>query len=126
MRGLHFIKADYVVAVLGLDRTFDLPDRHAEQRIGKGRNAAATLGPAEVAAVLGRAGVLGVLLGEFAKILARLGLRQHLLGQGERRGIVLGRDRDQDVARMALLGDQEAALGLVIGGMQVRIRDGLL
>ena len=50
--GLNLIQADNVIAKLGLDRTFDLADRHAEQRVRKRRDEGTAFGPAQIPAVV--------------------------------------------------------------------------
>ena len=95
-----------MIAVLRLDGPLDLSDCHTKEGIRERRDKAAALRPAQIPAVLCRARVLRVLLGEFAEILPRLRLREHLLRLRERCGVVLA--RDQDVARVALLGYEEA------------------
>ena len=108
-----------MIAELGLHRPFDLADLHAEERIRKRRDEGRALRPAEVAAVVRGPRVLGVLLGELAEVFPRLRLGEHLLRLCERCGVVLA--RDENVARVALLGHLETPLGLLVGRAQVRV-----
>ena len=97
---LDLIEPDDVIAELGLHRPFDLADLHAEERIRKGRDKAAALGPPQIPAVVRGAWVLGVLLRQLAKVLARLRLCQDLLRLGKGCGVVLA--GDENVPRVAL------------------------
>ena len=117
---LDFVEMDNVVAVLGFDGTAGLAHRHAEKRITEGTDEHRLIRPAQIAALVRRARILRILLGELAEVLAGLDLcvdlvRQLLVGR-----IVLGRG-NQDVARMALLGHHVGGLVLVVGRVQLGI-----
>src|SRR5256886_10074879 len=74
LAGLDLIEPDDVIAELRLHRPLDLAHMHAVERIRKRRDKAAAFGPPEIPAVFRRARVLGILLREVAKVLARLRL----------------------------------------------------
>src|SRR5258705_7608636 len=94
LAGLDLIQTDDVIAELRLHRALDLAHRHAEERIRKGRDKAAALGPPQIPAVVRGAWVLGVLLRQLAKVLARLRLCQDLLRLRKGCGVVLAGDQN--------------------------------
>src|SRR6266404_3992985 len=111
LAGLDLIEAADVIAELRLHGTLDLAHRHGVQRIRERRDKAAALRPAEIPAVVRGSGVLGVLLRQLAKVLARLRLCQDLLRLGESCGVVLA--GNENVPRVPFLGHFEPALVLL-------------
>ena len=103
VRGLDFLELDHVPAELGLNRRRDLAGLHREHRLGELRHVGLAGRPAELAALILRAGVGGVLLRQRGEIAARLRLCGDLVGSFLR-GRVVAAGLDQDVARAAPLG----------------------
>src|SRR5205823_1253126 len=112
LAGLDLIESDDVIAELRLHRPLDLAHTHAVERLRERRDEAAALRPPQIAAVLGRARVLGVLLRQLAKVLARLRLGEDLLRLREGCGVVLA--GDENVPRVALLRHFQPAPALLV------------
>ena len=109
VRGLLLFGLDDVIAELGLDRIGDLAGVQREGCLVEFGNGDAVLEHAELAALLLRAGIVGVLLRERIPVAAGAKLLEHIFGLGLRGCIGLGvralGHGDEDVANLHLVGD---------------------
>ena len=120
---LHARHLDDVEAILGLHHIGEARLVQPESRIGKGLDHRVTLEEAQIAPLLGRARVLGVLLRQLGKLVRMgLGLGQQRLGAGLH--LLLGsrigpfRHLQQDMAGLTLLGLVELVAMLLVVGFQ--------
>ena len=121
---LHTRHLDDVEAILGLHYVGEARLVQPEGRIGKGLDHRVTLEEAQIAPLLGRARVLGVLLRQLGKLVRMgLGLGQQRLGTGLH--LLLGRcigpfrHLQQDMAGLTLLGLVELVAVLLVVGLQL-------
>src|ERR1700733_11139372 len=126
---LLLLGLDDVIAELGLDRIRNLTGIQREGRLVELGNGDAVLQHAEFPALLLRAGIVGVLLGERSPVATGTKLLEHVLGLGLGGCIGAGVStlgyRDEDVANLHLVGylvvlevGLVVLLGLLIGDLR--------